>query len=86
MIRDQGLGILVPLVEGPEAEDALAQAEARWPEPEKRLIEQEPDEKLPSAGVKRRVLGTGLVLLASLLVLIGFVEFEPVAHAASTSV
>jgi len=44
------------------------------PEPEQRMIEQEPDEKLPSAGLKRRILGTGMVLLASLLVLIGFVE------------
>jgi len=44
------------------------------PEPEQRMIEQEPDEKLPSAGMKRRILGTGMVLLASLLVLIGFVE------------
>lgn len=44
------------------------------PEPERRLIEQEPDEKLPSAGVKRRVLGTAMVLGAGLLVLMGFVE------------
>jgi len=46
------------------------------PEPERRLIEQEPDEKLPSAGVKRRVLGTAMVLVASFLVLMGFVEWE----------
>lgn len=46
------------------------------PEPEKRLIEQEPDEKLPSAGLKRRFLGTAMVLFASLMVLIGFVEWE----------
>lgn len=51
------------------------------PEPERRLIEQEPDEKLPGAGVKRRVLGTLMVLLASLLVLIGFVEWEMAAVA-----
>jgi hypothetical protein len=51
------------------------------PEPERRLIEQEPDEKLPSAGVKRRVLGTGLVLFASFMVLIGFVEWEMAAVA-----
>ncbi|MDH3270251.1 MAG: hypothetical protein OEN56_02900 [Gemmatimonadota bacterium] len=51
------------------------------PEPERRLIEQEPDEKLPSSGIKRRVLGTGLVLLASILVLIGFVEWEMAAVA-----
>ncbi len=48
------------------------------PEPEQRLIEQEPDEKLPSAGMKRRVLGTAMVLGASLMVLIGFVEWEMV--------
>lgn len=51
------------------------------PEPEQRMIEQEPDEKLPSAGVKRRVLGTAMVLLASFLVLIGFVEWEMAAVA-----
>lgn len=51
------------------------------PEPERRLIEQEPDEKLPSAGMKRRVLGTIMVLVASLLVLIGFVEWEMAAVA-----
>jgi Flp pilus assembly protein TadB len=51
------------------------------PEPEQRLIEQEPDEKLPSAGVKRRVLGTAMVLFASFLVLIGFVEWEMAAVA-----
>jgi hypothetical protein len=46
------------------------------PEPEQRLIEAEPDERLPGSGVKRRVAGTVLVLLASMMVLIGFVEFE----------
>lgn len=46
------------------------------PEPEKRLIEAEPDEKLPSGGMKRRVLGTAMVLFASLMVLMGFVEWE----------
>jgi len=50
-------------------------------EPERRLIEQEPDEKLPSAGKKRRVLGVGMVLFASFLVLIGFVEWEMAAVA-----
>jgi len=49
------------------------------PEPERRLIEADPDEVLPSTGIKRRVLGTAMVLLASLLVLIGFVELEMVA-------
>ena len=56
------------------------------PEPEQRLIEQEPDEKLPSAGMKRRILGTGMVLLASLLVLIGFVEWEMAAVAVGSVV
>lgn len=45
-------------------------------EPESLLIEQEPDEELPSAGVKRRVLGAGMVLCASFLVLVGFTEWE----------
>ncbi len=51
------------------------------PEPEQRMIEQQPDEKLPSAGIKRRVLGTAMVLMASLLVLVGFVEWEMAAVA-----
>ncbi len=51
------------------------------PEPERRMIEAEPQEKLPSSGIKRRVLGTALVLLASFLVLIGFVEWEMAAVA-----
>jgi len=50
-------------------------------EPGQALIEQEPDEKLPSAGMKRRVLGTAMVLFASLMVLIGFVEWEMAAVA-----
>lgn len=50
-------------------------------EPEQRLIEAEPDQKLPSAGLKRRILGTTMVLAASLLVLIGFVEWEMAAVA-----
>lgn len=49
------------------------------PEPEQRLVESEPDEALPSAGVKRRVLGTILVLVAALVVLVGFVELEAAA-------
>ena len=40
------------------------------------LIEQEPDAALPSAGIKRRVLGTALVLFGTFLVLMGFVEAE----------
>lgn len=51
------------------------------PEPERRLVEAEPDEKLPSAGVKRRVAGVLMVLLASLMVLMGFVEWEMAAVA-----
>jgi hypothetical protein len=51
------------------------------PEPEQRFIEQEPDQQLPSAGLKRRVLGTTMVLLASLLVLMGFVNWEMAAVA-----
>jgi hypothetical protein len=49
------------------------------PEPERMMIEAEPDEPLPGAGLKRRILGTGMVLLASLMVLMvlmGFVEWE----------
>ena len=62
-------------------ENASRALAATGPEPEQRLIEQEPQEKLPSAGVKRRVLGTAMVLLASLLVLVGFVEWEMAAVA-----
>lgn len=51
------------------------------PEPEQRLIEAEPEGRLPSTGVKRRVAGTIMVLLASLMVLVGFVEFEMAAVA-----
>jgi Flp pilus assembly protein TadB len=51
------------------------------PEPERLMMEAEPDEPLPSAGFKRRVLGVGMVLLASLMVLIGFVEWEMAAVA-----
>jgi hypothetical protein len=50
-------------------------------EPERRLIEDEPDERLPGGGTKRRILGTIMVLLASLLILVGFVEFEMAAVA-----
>jgi len=46
------------------------------PEPERRIVEDEPDEKLPSAGLKRRILGTLGVLGATLLVLVGFMEAE----------
>ncbi len=46
------------------------------PEPEQRLIASRPDEALPSSGIKRRVLGVGMVLLATLMLLIGVVEAE----------
>jgi hypothetical protein len=51
------------------------------PEPKRRLMEEQPDERLPSAGLRRRVFGTTMVLLASLIVLIGFVEWEMAAVA-----
>jgi hypothetical protein len=50
-------------------------------EAERRLIADEPDERLPGSGMKRRILGTILVLIASLLILVGFVEFEMAAVA-----
>jgi len=55
-------------------ENASRALAATGPEPERRLVEAEPDERLPSAGLKRRILGTTMVLMASLLVLLGFVE------------
>ena len=50
-------------------------------ESERRLVADEPDERLPGGGIKRRILGTILVLVASLLILVGFVEFEMAAVA-----
>jgi hypothetical protein len=41
------------------------------------LIEEQPDEPLPSAGLKRRVLGAATAVFATLMVLMGFVEAEP---------
>ncbi len=58
-------------------ENASRALAAGGPETERRLVEAEPDEPLPSTGIKRRVLGVSLVLLASLMVLMGVVEFEP---------
>jgi hypothetical protein len=49
--------------------------------PERRIVQDEADERLPGGGVKRRILGTITVLIASLMILIGFVEFEMVAVA-----
>ncbi len=48
------------------------------PEPEQKLIASQPEEVLPSGGMKRRALGTIMVLMASLMVLIGFVNWEMV--------
>ncbi len=45
------------------------------------LVEAEPDEALPSSGMKRRVLGTVMILVASLLILVGFVDWELAAVA-----
>jgi hypothetical protein len=55
-------------------------------EPERVMLEAEPDEKLPSAGLKRRIAGVGAILMAGLLVLIGFVEWEMVAVAVGSVV
>jgi hypothetical protein len=46
----------------------------------------EPDEPLPSGGIKRRIAGTTLILLASLLVLIGFTQWEMVLVAVGSVV
>jgi hypothetical protein len=52
------------------------------PEPERFAVESQSGEgSLPGSGIKRRVLGTVMVLLASLMVVMGFVEFEAVAIA-----
>lgn len=51
------------------------------PGPEHRLTTDEPDEPLPGAGIRRRALGATMVVLASLLVLFGFVRWEMVAVA-----
>ena len=55
------------------ASKALALA---GPEASRRAAEDEPDERLPSGGIKRRVFGAMLVMLASLLVVIGFTQWE----------
>jgi hypothetical protein len=54
------------------------------PEPEQRVLAEEADERLPSTGIKRRVFGSALVLLATMMVLIGFVEFEMAAVVAGS--
>lgn len=44
-----------------------------------RRIGSEREDRLPSGGVKRRVLGTIMILLATFIVLMGIVEFEAAA-------
>lgn len=56
------------------------------PEPERQVAREEYDEPLPSGGAKRRILGATLVLLASLMVLVGFVEWEMAAVAVGSVV
>ena len=51
------------------------------PGPERFALEAASDEPLPGGGVKRRVLGTLMVLLATLMVVMGFVEWEVAAIA-----
>ncbi len=46
------------------------------PDAERFMLEVQPDEPLPSAGLKRRILGVAMVLLASFMVLMGFVQWE----------
>ncbi len=50
------------------------------------MAENEPDDPLPSSGVKRRVLGAALVLLGTALVLAGFLDWELAAVAAGSVV
>lgn len=50
-------------------------------EPEQRAVEEQPDERLPRSGIKRRVLGAALVVGATILMLIGFLEAEEAAIA-----
>lgn len=54
------------------------------PEPERRITEDEPDEKLPGSGIKRRILGAVGVLAATFMVLAGFIEFEMALVAAGS--
>jgi hypothetical protein len=64
-------------------ENASRALAAAGPEPERYAVESRDaaEGALPGSGIKRRVLGTLMVLLASLLVVIGFVEFAPEAIA-----
>lgn len=51
------------------------------PEPERYAVEASKEEALPGGGLKRRVLGTIMVLVASLMVVMGIVEFTAPAIA-----
>ncbi len=53
-------------------ENASLALQATGPEPERRLIEEQPDEPLPSTGIKRRIAGVVAVLGATVAVLAGF--------------
>jgi hypothetical protein len=46
------------------------------PEAERRAVEEQPDERLPRGGIKRRLLGIGMVLGGTLLLLGGVVGAE----------
>jgi len=45
------------------------------------LIEEHLNEKLPGTGLKRRIAGAAIMLIASMMVLMGFVEWEMAAVA-----
>ena len=45
-------------------------------EPEQRMVEEQPDEKLPRSGIKRRLLGAAMVLGGTLLMLSGILGAE----------
>lgn len=55
------------------------------PEPERRLVEAEPEGPLPSSGIKRRVLGVVLVLFATAMILGGIVGGEAAAAAVGSA-
>lgn len=67
-------------------ENAARVLSVTGPEPERRLMEAKPDEPLPSGGIKRRILGVAMVLVATLLMLIGVVEAEAVLLAVGSVV
>jgi hypothetical protein len=45
-------------------------------EPERRALDEHPDERLPRSGIKRRLLGAGMVIGGTLLLLAGIVGAE----------